>query len=409
MKIYFCDLCNESVPQGDLDLGLAVLRRGRVVCVRCERAMSHETAPAEAGAAELADAYVGAAVLADAPPLESVPAPGPAVVVREGHPARPAGAHAAPAPRPERGVAGGLALGISVVALVAVVATAAYLYRALEQSREQGRAMRHEMALERDDLLRQQDQRFEQRVAPLGQEVGAVRGEAQKLIVRLEEATRHQGEVLAALREDLTSIDERVRGFEGSGEDLTRHEREIGKVADTLAGLHGEVLRLAERLAEAQVSAAPAPLDMGAGAEPVAAKPAWWGLVDDLASQNSGARWQAVQALGDTRDPAVAEYLAPMLEDPDIFVRMATARILGDLKAVLGIPALIDGLEDPEPSVREAAFVSLRAVSGRDLRFEPDAKETERAKQVKAWRDWWKRAEQELLGGEPTVKSTAGR
>jgi len=66
---------------------------------------------------------------------------------------------------------------------------------------------------------------------------------------------------------------------------------------------------------------------------------------------------------------------------------------------VIGIPALIDALEDPEASVREAAVVSLRAITARDFRFDPGAKESERAKRVKAWRDWWKKASEELLGG----------
>ena len=40
MKIHFCDLCNESVPQSDLDQGRARMLKGRVVCASCERAMS---------------------------------------------------------------------------------------------------------------------------------------------------------------------------------------------------------------------------------------------------------------------------------------------------------------------------------------------------------------------------------
>ena len=31
MKILFCDLCNESVPQSELDEGRAFMRKGRVV------------------------------------------------------------------------------------------------------------------------------------------------------------------------------------------------------------------------------------------------------------------------------------------------------------------------------------------------------------------------------------------
>ena len=46
MKIHFCDLCNESVPQTDLDEGRAFLRKGRVICLTCDKSMSH---PEEGG------------------------------------------------------------------------------------------------------------------------------------------------------------------------------------------------------------------------------------------------------------------------------------------------------------------------------------------------------------------------
>ena len=71
---------------------------------------------------------------------------------------------------------------------------------------------------------------------------------------------------------------------------------------------------------------------------------------------------------------------------------MATARILGDLEAPVGIEPLIDALEDSEASVREAAVVSLRSITGRSFQFNPGAKESDRAKRIKAWRDWWKKS-----------------
>ncbi|MFT7542939.1 MAG: hypothetical protein ACI9K5_003921, partial [Gammaproteobacteria bacterium] len=50
MDLLFCDVCNESVPQRDLDEGLAKRRRGRVVCATCEGAMSSEGAVSAGGA-----------------------------------------------------------------------------------------------------------------------------------------------------------------------------------------------------------------------------------------------------------------------------------------------------------------------------------------------------------------------
>ena len=50
MDITFCDLCNESVPQGDLEKGKAVRRGDRVICAQCEAAMSGEEAEKAAAA-----------------------------------------------------------------------------------------------------------------------------------------------------------------------------------------------------------------------------------------------------------------------------------------------------------------------------------------------------------------------
>jgi len=66
------------------------------------------------------------------------------------------------------------------------------------------------------------------------------------------------------------------------------------------------------------------------------------------------------------------------------------------------VPALIDALEDTEAAVREAALGALRSLTGKDLRFDPMASESERSKKVKAWREWWKKVEEE--GGLPKTQ-----
>jgi len=105
-----------------------------------------------------------------------------------------------------------------------------------------------------------------------------------------------------------------------------------------------------------------------------------------------------VYALGETNDAAVVPHLVPMLADPDLFVRMATIRVLDEnLSARSAAPALIDALEDEESAVREAAMLALRSLTGRDFRFDPLAGPGDRSKRVKAWRDWWKRDGEEFL------------
>ena len=62
MKIHFCDLCNESVPQSDLDEGRSFLRKGRVICAKCNALMS---SPESSAASETSLGGVGASLAMD--------------------------------------------------------------------------------------------------------------------------------------------------------------------------------------------------------------------------------------------------------------------------------------------------------------------------------------------------------
>ena len=50
MDLFFCDICDESIPASDLERGLAFRRAGRIVCAACDRAMSLNVAAEGAGA-----------------------------------------------------------------------------------------------------------------------------------------------------------------------------------------------------------------------------------------------------------------------------------------------------------------------------------------------------------------------
>src|SRR6188768_544932 len=75
MKIHFCDLCNESVPQADLDQGRAFIRKDRVICSTCENVMTHGHPPATVTSPALAAAAIAAARAPDVAPALPNPAP----------------------------------------------------------------------------------------------------------------------------------------------------------------------------------------------------------------------------------------------------------------------------------------------------------------------------------------------
>ena len=388
MEVHFCDLCNESVPQRDLDLGRAFLRKGRVICASCDLAMGGQDAEEEALAATLAMGPSGIAVLG-APVATAAPVA--------------AAAHRAPAEPASGG--GGLALTLAALGILLTACAAVLLFERLDEA---GRAAAGEQARLRVELS--------EGLGVLRGELGAGSAERAEELQRFEvalaelaerEERREQAasEALSRVAADLQELAVEVGANAGASEELARHAREIESLAGVIAQTRGDVGVVAEKVLELEQRPAAPAAGAGSGpataaaadAQPAPLGPVWEALLPQLKSTSSGERWSAVQALGETHDPEVVPHLLPMLKDADIFVRMASARVLGDLAVMDAVPHLIDALEDEEPSVREQAHVSLRELTGKDFKFDPSANEADRAKKVKAWREWWKRE------GEPAA------
>jgi hypothetical protein len=368
MEVQFCELCSESVPLRDLDEGRAVRRGSRVICATCERAMG-----------ELQPAGESGAVLE--PVRAAVPAPLPA--------AARAGASAS---------GGGAALLVGGLALLVSASVAVIVFERLEAFGRAGAGdaarLRSEIAAKESELRQLAEARDALRAAS-EEELGL---EVARLGARLDEERAANQRALSkidALLSDLTAAG-RAQGDLGTS--LEAAERELARFAASLETMRADVGLVAERVLELElagaadpapaVPAAPAP--SGASAE-ASAPPSWTGLLAELKSTSEGTRWHAVLALADTQDPLVVPHLLPMLKDPGIFVRMAAARVLADLGDFAAVPGLIDALEDEEASVREQAYSSLRKLTGEDIKFDALAGDAERAKRVKAWRDWWRR------------------
>ena len=362
-EIYFCDLCNESVPLVDLDMGRATRLKGRVVCATCHRAMG----------------TVAAAPIADpTAPAAHAPLPAPGSIHSHGH------THAATHPSPS---GAGAALTFGLVALAVAVTVGVWARGALDEAasqratdRQEERA-RHDSLLARLDAASQSDSAlrasFEERALA---DFSAVRGDLANL---RGEVGSLQGLVSARVEELASS----VARLELALQKVERHESELltlqQHVVETQAALQAVSQRLEQALARH-------PAGLGAAEAAPTEDPAWLALLEQLRSANVSERYVALVGLSQSRDPRAASVVLSLLDDGDIFLRMAAARALGDLASPDAIPGLIDTLDDEEALVREAAYLSLRSITGRDLPFDaqsPDA--AERAKRIKAWREWW--------------------
>ena len=376
IELVFCDLCNESVPAADLASGRARRLGERVICVACEVAMGGEATahghPGTGGPDGPGDAdrtaSAGTPVATPAPP----------------------GAEATPGQRSS---------WVAVLALLLAGGGTGLMALRIGESEEGTERRLAALAAQQRERARELDGQLDD----LRKE-GTHRDAARDALAAALEEQRAQLEAL---------LGERLEELRGTlAAQKTTTDALFAELADVGPAQQARLEELAERLdlqvregrlrAEQleqletslrQLALAPTPVQ-GGGA-PAAESPApgagWQRYVADLIDPNPGLRLDAVYAMGDSEDPAVVPHLQGMLTDGDLFVRMATCRVLMDLGARSAIPPLIDALGDDQSAVREAAMVALRELAGRNFRFDPVAPQAERAKRQAEWRAWWTR------------------
>lgn len=406
MEIYFCDLCNESVPQSDLDTGQAFVRKGRVVCAACDRAMggAGEEAGGDAAGEKAREAQLRPA------PAAFGSAPGPAHA-RQPAERRAEGPVAAVRAGGSAAAGGGGGVLVGMLALVFAAGGFALLVGKVDDVAEGVQQASATARRDVDAMRRSQDafiQSLDARFMNSEERIHSRRDAGRKVLEKSLASLRKE---LATTGERLDQSSERVAAVQALiAEGDRANERRVEELTEALLSMEKDMRFYSDRMIEMEetlrgISSRPGTLTpsgsraaSGGSDAPGPIAKAWDGLLPDLQHANAGIRLDAVYALGETGDRDVIPYLIPMLSDVDLFVRMATARVLEDLEAKTAVPALIDALEDPSSAVREAAMVALRHITGQDFRFEPTAQsDAKRAKAVKAWRDWWKKSGDDFL------------
>lgn len=393
-NIYFCDVCNESVPQADLDLGRALVVKGRIICSICDRAMTQR---AEARA-HARPANLGLDLdLAGASPA---PAQGAAPLVHEGLVQAPA-PHAPTSYRQRTSSGAGLAF----TALVAAACGLAMVWNWTrgEIARLDGQATRAtQLAVVEQSTSRAELDRL---ARELEQRAGEQRTRLEDALEQAQRSSAASGEQhstqLRELAAKLAAFDARATALDEGLALVERHDQELIGLSQRLTNATAELSALEELVRLLSEGALSSPSE-GANAAPPAppdVRPAWFELTTLLQSSSTADRWKGLISLGETRDAACVPYVSPLLHDKDVFIRMAAARVLGDLGAATAVESLIDALGDAELPVRESAADALRRVTKRSVDFDAQASDAERGKRVKQLREWWVK-EREKQGDE---------
>jgi len=110
-------------------------------------------------------------------------------------------------------------------------------------------------------------------------------------------------------------------------------------------------------------------------------------VLDDL---GSNALKPAIRFLAEKGGSDQAERIAGFLERNDMDVRILAARTLAGLKRKTKpiLRGLVTTLTDEEVPVRQAGIDALKALTGQDLGYDPEASEEARTNARAAWRTW---------------------
>ncbi len=372
-EVLFCDLCNASVPQGDLDGGLAVRDGQRTIgacCVEAWRLAAPEAPPA-VGSQPWASAAATPAAATSAGAL--------------------AGGASAPEARPWIALAG---------AFVAAIGIGFFLDYRIGQLQAQWLEAHGQLAAAnqgQSELLQE---------LSLRSDSAAGRADLDGLTVRLETALTQSQDQLS---ERLLGLGQEMARTQGRLEALQQDVAQLGRgqvdYGPALVDLRQQLQRQAVLLAD--LAAQPRPKDdvdvmrpvdpaMGAPSNPDAAVA---GLPPELAHQvgrlgdsDEGVRFEAADELLRSKDPRVLASLLPMAKDSDTFVRRLVIEGLRDFVRHDVVEALLVALADPEEIVRDSAWRSLKAVTGQSLPFEAGAAKEARSKAQQRWQDWWQKA-----------------
>lgn len=328
-EVHFCNLCDQSVPQDQIDEGSAVRHGGRIVCATCRDVIAMSATGEKAKSARagmLVPLFVGlvgwgatAFVWAELQDLH-------------GDLLQQSSAQAT----------------VSAQALAHATDTLGKRLDGLD-----ARAAAHDetLRLVREDAARQAE---------------AVQGQ----MLALEKAADR----IPDLADGLLRLDGAARE---SAAARTLQEQDMRDLRGALEAVRNSLTGVQEQVA--QRGAAPAAAGFSRDLEE---------LLAQLRDPDPLQRSIALEKLGRQNDPRLIPYVEPLLKDSYEMNRFYAASHLGAWKAETSLAALVEALQDEYSLVRKAANDALVAISGQDQNFDPKGNEAERRKGYERWKQW---------------------
>jgi hypothetical protein len=351
MKVYFCDVCNQSIPLADLKENRATTIQGKLFCQACNPL---NTLPATStGGSGRWIGWLALLLIA-----------GLAVAVFEGY----RRLHE----RLEEGDAKVASVTAQLRSLQTTLSETAQKADHLEKAAaEKDRVDAVESKLSQQAQLQEKTR---QDVGRLEDLIGRLKGFQEK-VTSVELQQQQQATDLTNLRADMEGMAKHLE--QSIDRSVTKVLQEVGgggHVDQSSASTPGAV-----PVPSTDKNAAPAPLDENTTK-----------IIAKLSDKDSAKRWEALDDLAQRRDRRFLPHILPLLKDSDTFVQLRAIMAVTELGAREAVRDLISLLRDSDPIVREETQVDLIRLTGaQNLQFNVNANPEERERGVKQWEDWY--------------------
>jgi HEAT repeat protein len=191
-------------------------------------------------------------------------------------------------------------------------------------------------------------------------------------------------EQIGQLAMEIESLGKRIGQAEAASEVLSERQREQRGSQETL---RDQIDLVATQLRDLAARGPAAGAGEGGAASEFA--PKITSLLRQLQSDDQDKRLDALEKISSQDDPRLVPHLIPLLSDPYEFNRFYAAKTMGDWRSKMSAPHLIEALLDEISFVRQAAVQSLRQITGQNFNFDHQAVEAERKKAYDSWKTWW--------------------
>ena len=332
-ELFFCNVCQQSVPQISLDTGNAVRHGDRVICPDCADTL---------------------------------------VIATELEPRRK---------------------GWSISPIVAVffaITWAVFAYMYVEQQRFfNAVSVSNKEAVSNNNRLSAANAELQSALEnKIGDSATRAKIERDKLTSVIENGDNKLRDALSRQANALAEFESLPSQFSAMSSKLNLSQIEISTIADSAREIRAGQLVLRDKVSavERQVAAAPAPVDV----EESSFDSRVQSIIQDLQNSDPNTRFAALEDIADHNDPNLVPYVAPLLYDSYEFCRYQAATTLRQWSALSATPQLIEALDDTFEFVRKEVNAALEAVTKNSVGYNHKDGDAARAASQQAWRDWWK-------------------